>query len=76
MKLINCKNCGKLTIERFEGFCPECNAERDRVMSLIKDFILLNKRVGINELTDETELSAKLVLEFIQEGRLGVSRVS
>lgn len=73
MTLINCRGCGKLTIDHLDGYCPECGAEREKLVSLIKDFLMVNRNAGVMEIVRETKISSKLVFELIREGRIGIS---
>lgn len=74
MELINCKNCGTLTVDRFEGYCMDCGYEREVLISQVKDFLLVNRHAGVNEILEQTEIPAKLIFKFIQEGRISVSQ--
>lgn len=70
MTLVNCRNCGKLTLNRFDGYCPDCSDEREALIARIKDFLLSNREAGISDIVKHTDIPSRLVLEFVQEGRI------
>lgn len=74
MRLVNCKDCGLLTLDRLEGYCPECWHEREMLISLVKDFLVFNSQAGLSEIVEHTGVSTLSVVQFIQEGRIIISQ--
>ncbi len=76
MELVNCKKCGKLTINIFGQYCPDCHLEREKLISIIKDFLITNRGAGISDIVDNIKISPKVVFDLIQEGRINISKIS
>ena len=72
MRLVNCKNCGLLTLDRLEGYCPDCWHEREMLISIVKDFLVFNSQAGLSEIVEHTGVSTLSVIQFIQERRISI----
>lgn len=75
MKLVNCRECGRLTLDTFEGYCSSCYWELEQQMSQIKDYLSLNRSAGVKEIVDGTRVPARLVMKFLNEGRIYPSQL-
>lgn len=73
MTMINCRGCGNVTIDNLDGYCAKCGLERERLVSVIKDFLMVNRNAGLMDIVRETKIPSKLVFELIREGRFGIS---
>jgi len=71
-----CKQCGRLYQSIGGSLCPDCTEELDRAYVLVRDYIYKNPKAGIVEITEETGVSEKMILQFLKENRLSVAEPS
>ena len=76
MKLVNCKQCGTLTTDLQEGYCKQCLPERERLMTIIRDFLFSNRGAGISDILNHTGIPSGKVIELLHEGRISVIKES
>ncbi|WP_276358359.1 hypothetical protein [Cohnella caldifontis] len=72
MRISNCIVCNKVfqhelpTVRR----CPECQAENEQVLRKVKDIILENPKLTVQDLSDISGLPYRQIMEWIHEGRI------
>ncbi|MDR3238906.1 MAG: hypothetical protein LBT44_02310 [Clostridiales bacterium] len=74
MEVINCPQCGKVFTKIKNPLCPACEKKEEAMFHRLKDFIDENPSCHLKELAETTQVSPKLILRFIREGRLEISR--
>ena len=77
MDVRNCKNCGKL-YNYFGGqpFCPTCLNNIEDKFKLVKQYIYDHPECGIQEVSDELEVTVQTIHRWIREERLSFSERS
>jgi flagellar operon protein (TIGR03826 family) len=67
-----CRQCGRL----FESFgahlCPRCVDEMEQNFIIVKDYVYDHPDANVFDVTKETGVPEKTVLEFLREGRLSM----
>ncbi len=77
MEVRNCKSCGKL-FNYMSGppLCPTCIASLDAKFEEVKEYVYDHPRVGIQEVSEEMEVSIPLIKQWIREERLSFAEDS
>ena len=77
MDVINCKGCGRLfnALTRVRH-CPNCQAKLEDKFQEVKKFINENPGSTIDIVSEECEVSAKQIKQWIREERLVLSNAS
>lgn len=77
MDVRNCKNCGKL-YNYFGGqpLCPSCFNDLEDKFKLVKEYIYDHPQCGIQEVSEEFEVSIQIIHRWIREERLSFSENS
>lgn len=72
MDVRNCVECGK--IYSYDGFntCQQCRRNEEKEFQIVKDYIWENPGAGISEVSEETEVPTKKIIEFLRQGRLEI----
>lgn len=72
MDVRNCVECGK--IYSYDGFntCQQCRRNEEKEFQKVKDYIWENSGAGILEVSEETEIPTKKIIEFLRRGRLEI----
>lgn len=72
MNIRNCSNCNK--IYQYDGFnlCHECRQENERDFMKVKEYLREKPGANISEVSEETEVPSKKIMEFLREGRLEI----
>ncbi|CCQ94662.1 conserved hypothetical protein [[Clostridium] ultunense Esp] len=72
MDVRNCSRCGK--IYAYDGFkiCLHCRREDEKDFKTIKEYIDGNPGANISEVSEETGVDTKKIIEFLREGRLEI----
>ena len=70
MELRNCPECGKLFAYTIRNLCPECSKKEDENFDKVRDYIYDFPKATIEEVSENTGVSVKTVLEYLKEGRL------
>lgn len=72
MNVRNCKKCGK--IYNYDGFpyCNHCRKEEEEIFQKVKEYIYDNPKASIQEVSDDTEVSTKKILNYLRQGRLEI----
>lgn len=77
MDVRNCKSCGKL-FNYLSGppLCASCAAALDEVFEKVKEYVYDHPRVGIQEVSDEFNVSVAQIKQWIREERLAFAEDS
>ncbi len=77
MDVRNCKNCGKL-FNYLSGapICPACNRALDEKFSVVKEYIYNNPGAGMQEVSNENDVTIPQIQKWIREERLSFSEDS
>ena len=77
MEVRNCKSCGKL-FNYMSGppLCPTCIASLDAKFEEVKEYVYDHPRVGIQEVSEEMEVSISQIKQWIREERLSFAEDS
>ncbi len=72
MDIKNCSRCGK--IYAYDGFniCMQCRRKDEDDFKIIKEYIDENPGATISEVSEETEIDSKKIIEFLRQGRLEI----
>ncbi|WP_066175611.1 TIGR03826 family flagellar region protein [Bacillus marinisedimentorum] len=75
-ELANCVQCGTLFVKSYRDICPACKKEEDKKFETVYQFIRKreNRMATLAEVTESTGVEEKLILRFIKEGRLQLSK--
>lgn len=75
MSLINCTDCGKLHIRKnnVSKFCKECSEKYEQRFRFFKDQLAENRGMTLQELSEKTGISIKVIMEWVREGRIHIS---
>jgi flagellar operon protein (TIGR03826 family) len=69
--IVNCPRCGEPFIKtRDKKICPKCFKEEEDKFSKVKDYLYSNPLASMIEVVKETEVEEKLVMKWLQDGRL------
>lgn len=77
MEVRNCKGCGKL-FNYLSGppLCPSCASALDAKFEEVKEYVYDHPRVGVQEVSDEMEVSVSQIKQWIREERLSFAEDS
>ena len=67
-----CKNCSKPFNYKVSPYCPKCLNAIDEAFEKCRNYLDKNRFATIKELADETEVSEKIILLLLKEGRLSL----
>jgi len=70
MELRNCPQCNKLFAYTIRNLCPECSKKEDENFDKVRDYIYSTPEATIEEVSKNTGVPIKTVLEYLKEGRL------
>ncbi|NLW22201.1 MAG: MerR family transcriptional regulator [Tissierellia bacterium] len=72
MKVRNCSRCGK--IYAYDGFniCIKCRREEEEEFKKVKEYLRENPGANVAEVSEETGVEAKRIIEFLKQGRLEI----
>jgi hypothetical protein len=75
MALSNCQLCGVLFLQdRMKiRFCKDCNEQYEQQFRAFKNLLLENPGTSIQEAAVKTNVSSKLIMEWVREGRVHLS---
>lgn len=71
MEVLTCKSCGKI-FNHISGppLCPACVRKLEDKFTQVKKYVYEHPRIGINELSQEMEVSIGQINRWIREERL------
>ncbi len=76
MDVRTCKKCGKLF--QYSGigevFCPVCKQKDEEDFEKVKKYINDNPGTSIEKVSEETEVSVKLITKWLREERLIITK--
>ncbi|MDF2539022.1 MAG: hypothetical protein K0S76_2043 [Herbinix sp.] len=77
MDVRNCKGCGRL-FNYVSGppLCPACSKALDTKFEEVKEYVYDHPRVGIQEVSEELEVSVSQIRQWIREERLSFAEDS
>lgn len=70
MNIRNCKRCGRLYTYNGIDLCPECYRQDEEDFIKIRDYIEAHPYATMIEISRETQVAIKKIMEFLKEGRL------
>lgn len=74
MNVRNCARCGRMfNFVANEQICPNCKKKEEDSFQKVKEYIRDNPNCGLKQVSDECEVSAKLIKQWIKEERLEFS---
>ncbi|MGI6152243.1 MAG: MerR family transcriptional regulator [Christensenellaceae bacterium] len=65
-----CKECGGVFQSSGKDVCPRCVKELDEKFKKIKQYLYKHPDAGVVEVSEETEIEERVILDFLKEGRL------
>ncbi|MDI3543388.1 MAG: uncharacterized protein PWP57_993 [Candidatus Atribacteria bacterium] len=76
MTLAKCKRCGKLFNRVVDkDICPSCMEKEEEEFQKVKDFLKRYPEKKLEEISEETGVDKKVILDFLREGRLQLSEI-
>lgn len=72
MDVRNCRYCGNIYIYDNFNICPRCREKEEEDFQKVKKYIEENPSANISEVSEETEVSARKIIDFLKEGRLEI----
>jgi flagellar operon protein (TIGR03826 family) len=77
MDVKNCKGCGRL-FNYMSGppICPACAAALDSKFEVVKEYVYDHPRCGIQEVSEEMDVSIAQIKQWIREERLAFAEDS
>lgn len=77
MEVRNCKGCGKL-FNYMSGIplCPSCSSALDLKFEEVKEYVYDHPRVGMQEVSEEMEVSIQQIKQWIKDERLSFAEDS
>jgi flagellar operon protein (TIGR03826 family) len=77
MDVRNCKDCGKLfNYLNGPALCPTCMKKLDDKFTVVKEYIYNHPGAGIQEVSEENEVSIPQIKQWIREERLAFAEDS
>ena len=72
MEVRSCKSCGKLYnyLGRTTPVCPACMKAMEEKFQVVKEYIRDNPGTNITQVSDATEVSVKMIKQWVREERL------
>lgn len=73
MNIRNCTRCGK--IYNYDGFnkvCHNCRQDDENDFQKVKEYLDEFPGATVSQVSEETEVSAKKIIEFLRNGRLEI----
>ena len=72
MEVKTCKSCGKLYnyLGRSTPLCPACMKLLEEKFQIVKEYIRDNPGANIQQVSDATEVSVKMIKQWVREERL------
>lgn len=77
MDVRNCKTCGRIfNYVTGQPICPRCEALLEEKFHEVKQYIYDNPGVGMNEVSEECDVSVNQIRHWVREERLAFSSES
>ena len=74
--VVTCSRCGRLYRNLLRGHCADCLEARERDYETVRDHLRENPHARLGSAAEDTGVDSKLIMEFVQEGRLELGSVS
>lgn len=65
-----CKTCGNIFNFMGKPICPNCVKKMDEDFAKVRKFIYENPNARVEEISEETGVEPKMIMQFLREGRL------
>lgn len=65
-----CKMCGSIFNFMGKPICPNCLKKMDEDFAKVRKFIYENPNARVEEISEETGVEPKMIMQFLREGRL------
>lgn len=76
MALAKCKRCKNLFNKIVDkDICPACMEKEEEEFQKVKDFLKRYPEKKLEEISEETGVDKKVILDFIREGRLQLAEI-
>lgn len=72
MDITNCKKCGRAFGADGNDLCTRCRYDSEDAFKLVKEYLYEHPRASVSEVSDETGVSEKLILQFLREERIEI----
>lgn len=72
MKLKKCSLCGQLFPDVGVSYCSSCMEKMDEQFLIVRDYLYDNPYASIEEVSENTEVPNKLIIQFLKDGRLSI----
>ncbi|MCR5331832.1 MAG: flagellar protein [Lachnospiraceae bacterium] len=78
MEVRSCRSCGKLYnyLGRTTPVCPNCMKLLEEKFQVVKEYIRDNPGANIQKVSDATEVSVKIIKQWVREERLSFAEGS
>ncbi len=76
MDIRNCKMCGRIFQYNNIPYCHSCVLKREEMFVTVREYIWENPDANVPEVSEETGIDEKIILEFLREGRLELKKES
>ena len=78
MEVRTCRMCGKLYnyLGKVTPFCPICMKELEQKFEVVKKYIKDNPGVNIQNVSENTDVSVKIIKQWVREERLSFAQGS
>ncbi|KKC30422.1 flagellar protein [Caldanaerobacter subterraneus subsp. pacificus DSM 12653] len=73
MEIRNCKRCGRPYIYTGKDLCPVCYQQDEEDFLKVRDYLDMHPNATMLEVSQNTQVSAKKIMDFLKEGRLILS---
>jgi flagellar operon protein (TIGR03826 family) len=73
MQAINCPRCGRVFTKITKPICNACVKEDEDTFELVRAYIKENPDQTLQQVSDETHVHVKRILQYIRDGRLEAS---
>lgn len=72
MDIRNCSNCGRVYVYNSFNVCPRCRKHEEKDFQKVKKYIDENQDANTSEVSEETEVPVRKIIDFLKEGRLEI----
>lgn len=72
MDLRNCIKCGRVFSYKGSEACSRCGENEEESFKKVKEYLYDNPGATVQEVSDETEVSEKLILKFLRDNRIEI----
>lgn len=76
MDIRNCKRCNRIFQYNGSKYCPNCMIELDKMFVIVRDYLYDHPEANVVQTSEATGVDEDIILEFLKQGRLELSRPS